>query len=270
MDRIVCTNLCFRWVEPANILLTRDKTKSRIIAKLADFGCATSDEWTFQTKDRATATHTSAQTPGFDPPEFPRYSGSSDVWQLALVFVCVCNRERASPRSRNNPRGKQWDRARPAGANYSRDLSLALGSCLIQDWIRRPGALKSYQSISGAYERLRRSVPANAHPCELVEQIISPVTTAGNYLRLDGPSHVFPGPGARRAGRMLYNCADAQRYAQDPSLSDQILRGAMYSQGSWEDEHEFDDVPAHRVDLGSLGAQYQHRGYFPPFNPRPW
>lgn len=128
--------------QPANILLTPDKTHSRIIAKLADFGCATSDEWTYQTKPLSLASNASAQTPGFDPPEFPRFLGKSDVWQLALVFVCVCNMFQEWPRSRINPRGRRWDRERPAGLYYSGEWSRELGECLVEEVGLRPGKME--------------------------------------------------------------------------------------------------------------------------------
>lgn len=176
------------------------------------------------------AAHASAQTPGFDPPEYPRYSGSSDVWQSALVFVCVCNRESDAPRSRNNPGGKQWNQERPAGADYSRDLSLALESCLIKDWTRRPGALKSYRFISEIYGALQRQTPTENHPLGRF------VPGTRNAMRFHGPGqpgHILSDPGAERVGYMPPCCADcwnAQEYPQDP----------------WEDE----------VELGWLEAWY--------------
>lgn len=258
------------YIEPANILLTRDKTTSRIIAKLADFGCAISDEWAFQTKDMARANHASAQTPGFDPPEFPRFSGTSDVWQLALVFVCVCSGEKASPRSRSNPRGKPWDPARPAGATYSGDLNRALGSCLIQDSKRRPGALKACQTISAAYARVQKGLPVEAQPLELLERTIRPVSGIGNALRFKQPV-AYKGPeqplqGPRLPGHILSDLEvgkrgrvldhhNARRSPQGPYSGGRLLRG-MYSPGSREDEDEL------------LGARYQHRGFYPPFHSR--
>ncbi|CAO2648602.1 Nn.00g078690.m01.CDS01 [Neocucurbitaria sp. VM-36] len=176
-----------RDLKPANILLTRTEVegKMQIVAKLADFGCAQSDEWTVQTKPRSSASQASAGSPGFDQPEFPRFSGSSDVWQLALVFVCMCGL-RGSPRSRQNPQGTQWNRDRPAGPGYSNELSSVLKWCLDKDPTTRPEALDVLESLKHAYNEVKTRLPPDNQPLE----IFDPLGNQRPYI-----PHPMPSPG---------------------------------------------------------------------------
>ncbi|KAF1844634.1 kinase-like protein, partial [Cucurbitaria berberidis CBS 394.84] len=188
-----------RDIKPANIFLKRAEVegKMQIVAKLADFGCGQSDEWTSQTKPEASASRASALTPGFDQPEYPRFSGCSDVWQLAMVFVCVSGL-RGAPRSRRNPQGRQWNKDCPAGPSYSKELNAVLKWCLTEDATRRPGALESLKRLKNTYKEVNTRLLPDTQPLEIFDQ------TGGQTPREAQPMHSpFPGqhlnhPGTRR------------------------------------------------------------------------
>ncbi|KAF2854993.1 hypothetical protein T440DRAFT_386124, partial [Plenodomus tracheiphilus IPT5] len=278
-----------------NILLTRDKTKTRIIAKLADFGCAISDEWTFQMKNVNMASKASAQTPGYDPPEYPKFSGSSDVWQLALVFVCVCNYQKEPPRSRMYPKGKQWNQVQPAGPHYSWELSRALRSCLVEDPTQRPGALKSWKYITDAYTAIQRSLPADPQPLEIFGRVehgnkgtrnaVSSNESAQRMLgpdygyamadvwseqafRRPGPAgHMFSDPEAGRIGRIPHNSMNFLNSRRLPHglYSDGRYTGeVLYPHGDWFDEEDQYYVQGSGPSMFGV----QHQGFFPPLHPR--
>ncbi|KAL5121489.1 hypothetical protein ACEQ8H_000561 [Pleosporales sp. CAS-2024a] len=128
-----------RDIKPGNILLKTDFKENRIVAKLADFGCSNSALWTHMTKRNCpqNVSRASALTPGYDPPEYPEYSGATDVWQTALCIACVCSGT-VDPWSKQNPAGKRWDRNAPAGRKYSQKLNGLLAWCLTDDKVRRP------------------------------------------------------------------------------------------------------------------------------------
>jgi serine/threonine protein kinase len=125
-SRLYWDSMYHRDIKPGNILLKKNSQKGEIIAKLGDFGCATSDHFRIVSKRQEEASRTSAVSWGFDAPEYPEFSRLTDVWQLALCIACVCT-GMINPRSRKNPEGEQWDRRQPAGARYSRALNEALG-----------------------------------------------------------------------------------------------------------------------------------------------
>ncbi|KAI8943490.1 hypothetical protein NX059_001493 [Plenodomus lindquistii] len=291
-----------RDVKPGNILLTRDKSKTRVIAKLADFGCAISDEWTYQTKDVSMASNASPQTPGFDPPEYPKFSSASDVWQLALAFVCVCNYEKEAPRSRLHRNGKQWDRARPAGPSHSWNLSQALRSCLVEDVAQRPGALHSLQIVRGAYDSTRQTLPADTQPLEILEKDVSVRSRPKDAMSISGfeqpamysasgqgyplaplrpgpepqrpglPVHILSDPGADQAGRLSYShmgFLNGQRYMRSPIPEGRYAREVPYlydilgeDGGGNEDDYMQD------VDQSLHRAQYRYQVEHPPWDPR--
>ena len=288
-----------RDIKPGNILLTRVKIQGRmqIVAKLADFGCAQSDEWTSQTKPETLASHASAHTPGFDQPEFPKFSGSSDVWQMALVFVCICGL-RGNPRSKRNPTGTPWNRDRPAGLNYSVELSLVLMWCLTEDANKRPGTLDVLKRLKEAYNGIKTRLPSDNQPLEIFEHI------RGQYLQMPPPTpfpipgqqappgyaqytpkpdhrqhprrpgppgHVMSDPEAGRIGRMPNSYTDfvnGRRFPGSPSPGGHSLgRPHDAMEGMLEDDDE-DDIWFHNgIDPSLPGGFHPHRGYFPPFHP---
>ncbi|KAF2128824.1 kinase-like protein [Dothidotthia symphoricarpi CBS 119687] len=149
-----------RDIKPANILLTRDSAdEGTIIAKLADFGLASSKSWNYDAFKRGEEVWTaSAGTRGFDPPEFPgRFTGRSDLWQLALCIVCLCTLIQR-PRSERAPDGYPWSKEQPAGHRYSRELNEVLKFCLVEDMEQRPQVEVALKRLEQGYEQFKSTV----------------------------------------------------------------------------------------------------------------
>ncbi|CAI6329315.1 unnamed protein product [Periconia digitata] len=144
------------WNMPANILVTKGTPKGQTTAytfQLADFGCAVqrSSVYRDRNKDRAT---TSFMTAGWQPPESPRFTARSDVWQLGAVMACICNLV-------NLP--TQFDMKDPA-PGYSKQLNETIQGCLIPDPSTRP---KSYEVLAWCkqqYENLREELNTSGSP----------------------------------------------------------------------------------------------------------
>lgn len=280
-----------RDIKPGNILLTRAEVdgKTQVVAKLADFGLAQSDEWTSQTKDRSSASRASAGTPGFDQPEFPRFSGHSDVYQMGLVFVCMCGL-RGSPRSRQNPQGLQWNKDRPAGSGYSKELNSMLKWCLTSDPKSRPEALDVLKKLKSTYNGIKTQLPPDNKPLEIFDrpssghnpQILQPMPSPGfgqpmfqpdfgQLPRRPGPPrHVLSDPEVGRIGRMPNDYVDFVNVRRSPR---EFVAGGQPIGGSPNDmahmlEDDNDDLDFYGgLDSRLLGGFHPHRGYFPPFHP---
>ncbi|KAF1831987.1 kinase-like protein [Decorospora gaudefroyi] len=156
-----------RDIKPANILLTTEN--GQIVAKLADFGCAISEDYIALDSRKIDAIRQSAWTDGYDAPEHPFFSGTSDVWQLGISMVCLCTGN-LHPRSRHNPKGQPWDIGLPAGSKYSLELSSCLNACLVTDRNRRFTVYPVLQLLEKQYKALSAQVPADAMPLEIFDR----------------------------------------------------------------------------------------------------
>lgn len=96
--------------------------------KIADFGCAVARRhiWTDTGHDR---TRSSGCDPRWTTPEYPRFMGRSDVWQLGGVMGCICNLMTAP----------FFDRAMPA-PGYSSALNRAIAESMRSNSRQRPKA----------------------------------------------------------------------------------------------------------------------------------
>lgn len=241
-----------RDLKPANILLTRHhKDVGRTIAKIADFGLATSKSWSYEAFKRGKKVwNASGGTRGFDPPEFPeRFTGRSDLWQLALCIVCLCNLIRY-PRSRDNPNGSRWSKEQPAGHRYSRELNNVLKFCLVEDMEQRPQVEAALARLEQGYERFKNSAYLK-HPQlgpsrqpETPER--QPLSSPGqrNYFHRPGfPARVFSDSAIPRIdGRdnRYMEYVHGQRY---PDPMHGLYPGPMHGfhpYGHWEEE-EYED-----------------------------
>jgi serine/threonine protein kinase len=153
-----------RDLKPANILLKRDTEKGEIVAKLADFGGSQSADWAWQNKkSREHSSFASIITPGFDPPEYPEFSGTSDVFQVALCIVCICTGN-CQPWSKQWTKGRKVDQKLPAGRNYSKELNEILAWCLTSDYKVRPGPLEVSKKLKNKFERIKHTLPQDDAP----------------------------------------------------------------------------------------------------------
>jgi serine/threonine protein kinase len=148
-------------IKPGNIFLKTDRSKGKVVAKLADFGCSQSEHLAQVTKSRNRVGFASATTPGFEPPEHPKYSGATDVWQLALCIACVCTAT-INPRSRENRSGQSWSRSQPAGQYYSRELNEILAWCLNDDAKKRPMPMDISRRLKAKFQTV--SLPRDDQP----------------------------------------------------------------------------------------------------------
>lgn len=164
-SRLYWDSVYHRDIKPGNILLKKNNEKGEIIAKLGDFGCATSDHLRIVSKQQQDASRASAMSRGFDAPEHPEFSRLTDVWQLALCMACVCAGI-MNPRSKNNTDGQPWDRRQPAGRRYSRALNEALTFCLVEERIRRPRSKDALKHITGKYEQIKDTLPLDDKPMD--------------------------------------------------------------------------------------------------------
>lgn len=70
---------------PGNILVTEENTPghpTKYIMKLADFGCAVERNHVVANRNKKFK-RTSIRTVGWEPPEYPRFTGRSDIWQVS-------------------------------------------------------------------------------------------------------------------------------------------------------------------------------------------
>ncbi|RYO61891.1 hypothetical protein AA0113_g6449 [Alternaria arborescens] len=137
-----------RDIKPGNILLTI--ANGQVVAKLADFGYAVTEDSLAACPNREEAIVQPGGTPGFFAPDFPFFSGASDIWQLGLSMICACIGIK-SPQSKENPNGQLWNKGRPAGARYSVELSGAIKMCLEEHYERRVQAYPLLVFINSCY-----------------------------------------------------------------------------------------------------------------------
>jgi hypothetical protein len=150
-----------RDIKPGNILLATEN--GQIVAKLADFGCAISEDYCSLESDQDYAITQSVWTNGYDPPEHPLFSGASDIWQLGISIMSLCTGNRR-PRSRNNPEGEAWNDSRPAGPRYSAELSWCLKWCLGKDWKERPIVYRVLKTLATEHEKIISKLRPDEHP----------------------------------------------------------------------------------------------------------
>ncbi|KAH7089531.1 kinase-like domain-containing protein [Paraphoma chrysanthemicola] len=225
-----------RDIKPANLFLKSDPEKRMIIAKLADFGGADSAHYTFQNKTRATARRNEIYTGGFDAPEYPIYTGATDVWQMALSIACVCV-PNVAPQSKQHPTGRAWDQKQPAGRHYSRELNSILSWCLDSDAIRRPRPLDIVKRSKETYSRIKNHLPPDKNPMDVPRQAkasaqapqpdSSPGPRAATGQRPQIPPHAFSDPEVDRAGRRnnQYGAfVQNQRMPMSPRAVDEVIR----------------------------------------------
>jgi serine/threonine protein kinase len=175
-----------RDIKPGNILLKNDYKQSKVVTKMADFGCSNSAHWTHATKRRRpeAISIASALTPGFDPPEFPEYSGAADVWQVALVIACVCTGI-MNPRSMHNDKGHRWDKGAPAGRKYSQKLNNILAWCLTEDKKRRPMPLEISKRAKAHYASI--NLPPDTEPLSIFGRQHGQAAQTPQPVRISGP-----------------------------------------------------------------------------------
>jgi serine/threonine protein kinase len=275
----------YRDPKPANVFLKRDNQKKEIVAKLADFGCAISDQFTKLNRDRSYASMTSAHTPGFDPPEHPDFSVVTDVWQLALCIVCVCTRT-YDPRSKSHPTGVEWDKKQPAGQQYTRELNEVLRWCLTVDLKRRPNSWEVLKRLRDKYSKVKDSLPYNEWRMDMFwkPRIDIPPSKAQHPAFSPGPravdpqqgfqerhpslsSHTNSDPGVERTEHMGNRYTDMvrnQRRAMSPNSIDNIISGGGgYGQSETPGRYGQPGLPAGYGQPGVPGGFVPgfHRGF---------
>jgi serine/threonine protein kinase len=235
-----------RDIKPGNIFLKRGDQKREIVAKLADFGCSISDQWAKLNKSQELASHASAHTPGFDPPEHPDFSVLTDVWQMSLCMACVCTGS-MNPQSKENPNGQNWNRQQPAGPQYTRELNDVLKWCLTEDRKRRPDSRAVLKQLKEKYSKIKDTLPPNDRPMDCFwQQVIDkrtggaqqPVSSPGpravnsqpNYQehRPGLPGHALSDPGVGRMepiGNRYSDMVQNQRRAMSPDSIDEVIHG---------------------------------------------
>jgi serine/threonine protein kinase len=177
-----------RDIKPGNILLTMED--NCVIAKLADFGFAATEDYLALEHQVEKVVAVPGGTPGFDAPEYPWFGGPSDVWQLGLSILCVCTGIEA-PRSKTCPQGEGWDKDRPTGFSYSRDLSSILKKCLDKDFRTRILVYPLMTGIDNMYEKIRDQLPVDRRPnrvFDAAEEYSKGMPPAGHRR----PGHHFP------------------------------------------------------------------------------
>lgn len=155
-----------RDIKLGNILLTTEA--GQIVAKLADFGCAVSEDYLAQEKSERQAVRQEIGTMGFDAPEYPYFSGASDVWQLGMTMVCLCTGT-LNPWSKMNPKGRKWDEERPAGPEYSYRLSAMIKLCLERDLRERYPAYQILQLLDQESVKMMSKTPKDKYPLEAID-----------------------------------------------------------------------------------------------------
>jgi serine/threonine protein kinase len=185
-----------RDLKPGNVFLKRDDHKKEIVAKLADFGCSVSDQWTMLNKSQQQASNASAHTPGYDPPEHPAFSVLTDVWQMSLCIACVCTGI-ISPQSTENENGEKWNRQQPAGPRYSKELNDVLRWCLTVDRKRRPDSRAVLKQLKGSYNKIQDTLSRDDRPMDVFWQSVIDKRTGGAQepASSPGPRAVNPQQG---------------------------------------------------------------------------
>ncbi|KAG9195542.1 NIMA-related kinase 2 [Alternaria panax] len=186
-----------RDIKPGNILLTI--VNGRVVAKLADFGFAITEDILALCPKRQEAIVQPGGTPGFFAPEMPVFSGASDIWQLGLSMICACTGIR-KPRSREMPDGQKWNKARPAGPKYSVELSKVIEMCLEEHYTRRVQAYPLLFSIETIYRKIRTRLPTDKWPMMVFDGI-------------EDHGKAMPPPGHRRPGQHYAMLEDPMRPA---------------------------------------------------------
>ncbi|EOA88478.1 hypothetical protein ACJQWK_01781 [Exserohilum turcicum] len=156
-----------RDIKPGNILLTTEG--GQIVAKLADFGCAISEDYVAQCEIEDYAKRQRVWTEGYEAPEHPYFSGASDVWQLGISILCVCMGI-WQPWSIKSNKGETWDEARPAGPGYSRTLNSIIRLCLVKDPVQRPTSYQILQQLDQASEAMALKLPKDRFPLEIFDR----------------------------------------------------------------------------------------------------
>lgn len=120
--------------------------------KLADFGCAVARRhiWT-DVQDKKL--QNPWKTWGWMPPEYPIFTGRSDVWQLAMVVGCICNVMRMPFFDTKDP-----------SPGYSRDLANVIVSSTVKDHKKRPKADEVLQKVKEKYQTIRPDLEQNPKP----------------------------------------------------------------------------------------------------------
>lgn len=177
-----------RDIKPGNILLTMED--NCVIAKLADFGFATTEDYLALERDAEKAATVPGGTPGFDAPEYPMFGGPSDVWQLGLSILCVCTGIEA-PRSKSFPQGQGWNKDRLTGSSYSRELNSILRKCLDKNCQTRILVYPLMAGIENTYNTIRDQLPVDKRP----NRVFGAAEEHGKGMPPAGhrrPDHHFP------------------------------------------------------------------------------
>ena len=252
-----------RDLKPANVLLKRDKGRGEIVAKLADFGGSQSADWAWQTKQsREHSSHASILTPGFDPPEFPEFSGTSDVFQIALCIVCICTGNR-NPWSKQFTQGRKVNQKQPAGRNYSKELNEILAWCLTPDYKVRPGPLEVSTKLKNKFERIKHTLPQDDAPMvafwKASDEKSKAKQEAPEPLEINrGP--VSPQPAPRNAWPMLHENAFSEG-----DFGRNMPRGNQY--GNFVRDQRSPMSPRHNDEGMYGGGQYPQQGLPGGFDP---
>jgi NIMA (never in mitosis gene a)-related kinase len=181
-----------RDIKPGNILLTTEA--NQIVAKLADFGCAVSEDYIALYPNLNHAVTASMCTPGFDAPEYPFFSGASDIWQLAISIMCLCTGI-VSPLSAKNPRGQPWNVARPAGPEYSKELSWAMKACLEKNINNHSPTLPELKYLNKQYEAVIAQLPPDHLPLEIFLPRGGQIPQGPQYGPMPVHGQMGPAPG---------------------------------------------------------------------------
>ncbi|ORY18056.1 kinase-like domain-containing protein [Clohesyomyces aquaticus] len=147
-----------RDIKLANIFITyrHSSRDRRIMVKLGDFRCAISA----QDRDNGhSRVGLSRYTPEFATPENPRYSDASDVFQLGIVMVCLCNLSQTWRKSHEGRAASKKQRNRPAGPKYSKGLSEAIQWCRQKYPRDHPDAYMLHRAVVGCYDSIKWSLP---------------------------------------------------------------------------------------------------------------
>jgi NIMA (never in mitosis gene a)-related kinase len=132
-------------IKPANIFLHQYESgryRGEIIAKLGDFGCATSYQRVITGRSSRQA---SGYTEGYRPPEAPLFNNKSDVWQAGAAIVCLCKLQHV-------PKPENVAMLFGPGGYYSSQLWECLAKCTESNWERRWDAKEMRRCLKGTYE----------------------------------------------------------------------------------------------------------------------
>jgi serine/threonine protein kinase len=186
-----------RDIKPANILLTTEG--GQIVAKLADFGCGVSEDLVAQGHSERGAIMQEVGTPGFEAPEYPYFSAASDVWQLGVTVMCLCNGV-LSPWSRMNFKGQPWDELRPVGPTHSVALDNMIKLCLLRNSQQRSTAYQVLQLLDQASVAVMATLAKDTLPLDIFEPVAQKRAPRRQepMAQPEHRGHMLPGQGARR------------------------------------------------------------------------